>query len=268
MSKNAKGCLILLIAAASLPAQVPTSATPPALAVNGAILTFSVPDLDASARWYVEKLGLRLVHLYPRDKAVPARAALFQGGGLLVELVQEDNAVDPGPQPRRGLAKAGLVVTNFDEAVRALRARGVEFASVYPRRPDQPANVTIRDNVGNAIALYEGFSSFDDPLIGLEQLDDASASCFDGRVIGPAALSGVSVSVYTKSPNGGAMGQPLGSASTDAMGRWKLPRNDRGLLIITLVPPPRSGYRGVFTTCVTSVTEPFLVRLPSAITSR
>jgi hypothetical protein len=42
----------------------------------------------ASAKWYTEKLGLRIVHLYPRNKTVHARAALFQGGGLVVELVQ------------------------------------------------------------------------------------------------------------------------------------------------------------------------------------
>jgi catechol 2,3-dioxygenase-like lactoylglutathione lyase family enzyme len=283
--------ILLLATSSALAAQAPMSNTPPALAVRGAILTFSVPDLDASAKWYTETLGLRIVHMYPRNKAVHARAALFQGGGLVVELVQEDDAVDLGPQPRRGLAKAGLVVGNFDTMVATLRARGVEFASVYPRRVDQPANVTIRDNAGNLIALYEGFSSFNDPLIGLIQVDQAedradtttdggrgpapgTPGCFQGQVVGYSVtsgdttasnhrLSGVRVAVYTKSPNGGALGDvPLASAISDAAGGWNLPHGTSGSLIITFVPPPRSGYRGVFTACTTAGTQPLLMMLP------
>ena len=284
--------ILLLATCSALAAQAPMSNTPPALAVRGAILAFSVPDLDASAKWYTEKLGLRIVHLYPRNKAVHARAALFQGGGLLVELIQEDDAVDLGPQPRHGLAKAGLVVGNFAKLVATLRARGVEFASVYPRRVDQPANVTIRDNAGNLIALYEGFSNFNDPLIGLVQVDQAedradttaggvrgtvhngTPGCFQGHVVGYSlksgdtvvsnrGLSGVRVAVYNKSPNGGALGDvPLASAISDASGGWKIPHGASGLLILTFVPPPSSGYRGVFTACTTSGTQPLLMMLP------
>ena len=277
--------ILLLATCSALAAQAPMSNPPPALAVRGAILAFSVPDMDASAKWYTEKLGLRIVHLYPRNKAVHARAALFQGGGLVVELVQEDDAVDLGPQPRHGLAKAGVVVGNFDKAVAALRARGVEFASVYPRRADQPANVTIRDNAGNLIALYEGFSSFNDPLIGLLQVDQpedrayttaggvrgaahtGTPGCFQGRVAGDTVvsnrgLSGVMVAVYTKSPNGGALGDAVASATSDASGGWKLPQRGRGSLIVTFVPPPGSRYRGVFTVCAASGTQPLLMMLP------
>ena len=286
-----KTTVILLLATGSaLAAQAPMSNASPALAVRGAMLAFVVPDLDTSAKWYTEKLGLRVVHLYPRIKAVHARAALFQGGGLMVELVQEDDAVDPGPEHRHGLQKAGLVVVDFDKAVKTLRSRGVEFASVYPRRPDQPANVTIRDNSGNLIVLYEGFSSFNDPLIGLVQVDpledraaataggvrdsahNGAPGCFQGRVVGDSpkssdtvvsnrGLSGVTVAVYSKSPSGVAMGHALASATSDASGSWKLP-HAIGPLIITFVPPRGSGYRGAFTECTTSETQPLLLMLP------
>lgn len=259
--------MLLLATSSALAAQAPTSDASPALAVRGAMLAFVVPDLDASAKWYAEKLGVRIVHLYPRIKTVHARAALFQGSGLIVELVEEDDAVDPGPEHRRGLQKAGLVVGDFDKAVATLRARGVEFASVYPRRPDQPANVTIRDNAGNSITLYEGFSSFNDPLIGLVQVDQSEdGGCFQGRVVGDTVvsnrgLSGVTVALYTKSPSGVAMGDAVASATSDASGSWKLPHTI-GPLIITFVPPRGSGYRAAFTVCTTSGTQPLLMTLP------
>jgi len=241
----------------------------PALAAHGTFLTFSVPDLDASLRWYSDKLGLRMVHVYPRNRAVHARAVLMQGGGLLLELVEEEGAVDLAPQRRHGLAKAGLVLSNFEQALATLRARGVHFVSAYARRPDQPANATIEDNAGNRIVLFEGFSAFDDPLIGLVQVDEPESagdmpSCFEGRVVGSSRNSGdtvtasrgvsnVTVAVYTKSPGGGAMGDVLASAHSDGSGDWKLPHKGEGVasLIIAFAPPAASEYRGTFTTCAT-----------------
>jgi catechol 2,3-dioxygenase-like lactoylglutathione lyase family enzyme len=283
--------IFFLANCSALAAQAPRSDTSTALAVRGAMLAFVVPDLDASAKWYTEKLGLRIVHLYPRIKGMHARAALFQGGGLAVELVQEDDAVDPGPQHRRGLQKAGLVLNDFDRAVATLRARGVEFASVYPRRPDQPANVTIRDNAGNLIVLHEGFASFNDPLIGLVQVDpledraDATASrvqdttsnqtpsCSHGRVmrdsleaggtvVSSRGLSGITVTAYTRSPSGLPIGEPLASATSDASGAWHLPPGVSGSAIVTFVPAPRSAYQGAFIMCDTPGPQTITVVLP------
>jgi catechol 2,3-dioxygenase-like lactoylglutathione lyase family enzyme len=275
----------------ALAAQAPMSDTSSVLSVRGAMLAFVVPDLDSSAKWYTDKLDLKIVHWYPRTRGVHARAALLQGGGLAVELVQEGDAVEPGPQHRRGLQKAGLVLNDFDRAVATLRARGVEFASVYPRRPDQPANVTIRDNAGNLIVLHEGFSSFNDPLIGLVQVDpleeraDGTASPVQdtaskqtpgcshgivirdslepgGTVVSNRGLSGITVTAYTTSPSSLPIGAPLASARSDASGAWHLPPGVGGSAIITFVPPPRSAYHGAFTLCDTWGSQSLLVVLP------
>jgi catechol 2,3-dioxygenase-like lactoylglutathione lyase family enzyme len=161
--------ILPLAACLSLAAQAPTSNNRPALAARG-YLAFSVVDLDASAQWYTEKLGLRTLFYAPRTEAVHASAAFLQGGGLFVELVQVDGASDlsrylppaeiaagGGRQFIHGLFKAGIVVDDFDQAVATLRTRGVEIVDgPVPTKPDQPANVTIRDNSGNRIPLLDG----------------------------------------------------------------------------------------------------------------
>ena len=67
----------------------PQTAEPPFTA-NGAFIALSVPDVAASARWYREKLGLRVVLEPP--KSGEATAIILEGGGLLVELIQHDGA--------------------------------------------------------------------------------------------------------------------------------------------------------------------------------
>ena len=125
--------------APSRAARAPASKTTPALAARG-YLAFSVVDLDASAKWYNEKLGLRMLFYAPRTPAVDASAAFLQGGGLFVELVQVDDAADlsrrlppaqiaegGGRQYMHGVFKDGAVVDELDKAVATLRARGVEI---------------------------------------------------------------------------------------------------------------------------------------------
>jgi hypothetical protein len=66
-------------------------------------------------------------------------------------------AAGGGRQYIHGLFKAGAVVDDFDQTVKTLRARGVEIVDgPRPTKPDQPANVTIRDNSGNRIPLLDG----------------------------------------------------------------------------------------------------------------
>ena len=79
---------ILALGAARLPAGA--QAAEPPFRANGAFFALSVPDVAASARWYREKLGLRVILDPP--KANGAKAVILEGGGLLVELIQHDQA--------------------------------------------------------------------------------------------------------------------------------------------------------------------------------
>jgi len=128
---------------------------------SGAFFALSVSDIAASARWYEDKLGLKIIAKPPRSG--PADVMVLEGNGLIVELIQHDEAV---PRDRllpavddafrvHGYFKAGLIVKDFDATLAALRTRGVEIAyGPYPAREGQRANVIIRDNAGNLIQFF------------------------------------------------------------------------------------------------------------------
>ena len=148
-------CLALLMV--WTPVADAQTADPPFTA-TGAFIALSVPDVAASARWYREKLGLRVILEPP--KAGEATAVILEGNGLLVELIQHDAAkplgtVAPGIRGNvyvHGYFKAGLIVDDFDRTIAALKSRGIEIAfGPYPKSATQRANAIIRDNAGNLI---------------------------------------------------------------------------------------------------------------------
>ncbi|MDX2057916.1 MAG: VOC family protein [Gemmatimonadales bacterium] len=147
---------LLLCLAPGAPAQSPsTRPASPLAGATGAFIALSVADLEASARWYTETLGLRRVMTIPRMGPIVGGAA-FEGDGIFVELIQRDDAT-PGPTPAElshGIVKAGILVADFDRTVAALRARGVTFfAGPFPARPGQRANVMFKDNAGNMLQV-------------------------------------------------------------------------------------------------------------------
>jgi catechol 2,3-dioxygenase-like lactoylglutathione lyase family enzyme len=135
----------------------------PVIRTTGAFFALSVADVEASARWYAEKLGLAVKMRAPRTDATKSAMTLLQGGGLTVELVQHDDAVPLRnflAEPRgalflHGIFKVGVIVDDFDATIAALRSRGVTIAiGPFPKRVDQPANAIIRDNAGNYIQIF------------------------------------------------------------------------------------------------------------------
>ena len=133
----------------------------PVFTTTGAFFALSVPDLDASIRWYSEKLGLSVVMRPPREEK--SEVAVLEGNGLTVELLRMTDAVPlsraaPGLSANylvHGFFKAGIVVDDFDRTLETLRARGVEIAiGPFPARPGQRANVIVRDNGGNLIQFF------------------------------------------------------------------------------------------------------------------
>ena len=147
--------------------QAPRCEAPPAIAAHG-YFSLSVPDMEASRKWYTEKLGLCTSFNFPPTPTVHAGAAFVQGGSLFIELVQVEGAVNlpqllpahaaeeiQGRQYVHGPMKVGAVVDNFDGTVATLRAHGVEIVALQGTKRDQPATVTIRDNAGNRILLMD-----------------------------------------------------------------------------------------------------------------
>lgn len=126
---------------------------------RGAFFALSVADLDASSRWYTEKLGLEVIFSMPSTNGFAA--VVLEGGGLMVELVRRDEAVpDPcgttDPSRCHGFFKVGVLVTDLDKTLEELAARGVPVAfGPFPEQPNQRANAIIRDNAGNFIQIFE-----------------------------------------------------------------------------------------------------------------
>ena len=139
-------------------APTPSSSASPALSAVGGFLAVSVADLEASAAWYADKLGLtESVRLPPANGAT---VVILRGAGLTVELIHDDRgvsvkAVAPSLTDRtllHGFVKAGAIVDDFDATVGWLHARNVPIAyGPFPATTEQPANLIIADNEGNLI---------------------------------------------------------------------------------------------------------------------
>ena len=145
----------------SSPAATATSGAAADIATTGAFLSLSVADVKASAQWYADKLGLKVV-LQPA-KTNGASVVVLEGGGLIVELIQMDGsqpltAVAPAIKDKllvQGIVKVGAIVENFDQTVALLRARHVTIVlGPYPASAEQRANIIVQDNDGNLIQFF------------------------------------------------------------------------------------------------------------------
>jgi catechol 2,3-dioxygenase-like lactoylglutathione lyase family enzyme len=150
-----KASSLLLTIALLLPASGHAAEAVPWKGVTGAFFALSVSDVQASTKWYAEKLGLKVKLEVPEHDGVSV--VVLEGGGLTVELIRHGKAAPaPAAIPLvHGLFKAGLVVDDFDRVVATLRARGVELvAGPFPAKGDQRANVVVKDNAGNLIQFF------------------------------------------------------------------------------------------------------------------
>ena len=116
----------------------------------------SVADIDASTRWYTEKLGFRVT--FDPPAAGGAKARVVEGGGIMVELVAIPGATtqgDPADVRRHGVFKVGFVIEHYDQFLAGLRQRQVPIAlGPFPARDGQRANFIIRDNAGNMLQFF------------------------------------------------------------------------------------------------------------------
>jgi catechol 2,3-dioxygenase-like lactoylglutathione lyase family enzyme len=120
----------------------------------------SVPDLEASIRWYREVLGFEVEHRFEIPKA-HAKVAMIRRGALRMELFEVEDG-KPLPEERRvpdrdlqthGNKHVCFGVQSVDAAERELRAKGVDI--VFVGRVMQPPNIFMRDNSGNLIEFIE-----------------------------------------------------------------------------------------------------------------
>jgi len=152
--------LICLLLPALAQAQSYDAALSPAsVAAKGAFFALSVLDLEASTKWYSEKLGLK-VAMQIKDRV---SVTVLAGGGLVVELIHSDEAksrAQAAPTVKEdiglhGFLKAGILVEGFDKAFATLKTKNVEIAyGPFPARENGMKNVIIRDNAGNLIQLF------------------------------------------------------------------------------------------------------------------
>ena len=135
--------------------QLSQSPSAPSAGSTAGFFALSVADLEASIRWYSEKLGLQITLRPPRYENT--EVAVLEGNGLIVELVQRSGTTPrPGAaEAVQGFFKAGAVVDNFDALVARMRTTGVEIViGPFPARPGQRANVIVRDNAGNLLQFF------------------------------------------------------------------------------------------------------------------
>ena len=120
----------------------------------------SVPDLEASIRWYAEVLGF-IVEQRFQIAPIPARVAMLRRDDLRVELFEVPGA-QPLPPDRRdphedlhthGNKHLAFAIRDVDEAERELRARGADI--VFVGRFEFGSNIFLRDNAGNLIELVQ-----------------------------------------------------------------------------------------------------------------
>ena len=154
-------CLLTTAAQADGKESPPRPAPPPVIAATGAFFALSVADIDASRKWYVEKLGLTVILAPPRGG--PADVVVLEGGGIIVELIRHDAAIPlarlspPVDESHlvHGFFKSGVVVADFEQTLALLRSRDVKIEhGPYPARDGIRANFIVSDNAGNLIQFF------------------------------------------------------------------------------------------------------------------
>ena len=120
----------------------------------------SVTDVEKSARWYEDNLGMvrRKSAVFPKGKVI-----ILAAPNLEVEIIQHESAVDARRQLNiredylaRGIFKVGFYVDDLDATVARLKQHKVKF--YYDHGWDEELHLKfaiIADDDGNTIQLFE-----------------------------------------------------------------------------------------------------------------
>ncbi len=133
----------------------------PIIKTTGAFFALSVADMNESVHWYKEKLGLETLMEMPKKNKVAV--TVLHGGGLIVELLQHDDAMPLNKVSSQvkdvfllhGMFKGGIIVDDFDNTLDMLKKRNVKiFLGPFPANGNQKANFLVKDNSGNLIQFF------------------------------------------------------------------------------------------------------------------
>lgn len=122
-------------------------------------VALAVADLDASVRWYEEKLGFTVERRFrlPEDRI--DIVYLTAGPGVRVELLHRDGTTEAPPRPdllAPGTHHICFEVDDLEAAAAELRRRGVDFTQ-EPKVVEaaRVKNFWIADNTGSPIEFVE-----------------------------------------------------------------------------------------------------------------
>jgi catechol 2,3-dioxygenase-like lactoylglutathione lyase family enzyme len=134
-------------------------ASGPIMPVAPQFVALSVPDAKASARWYQEAFGLRVLDEIKLDDG--GHIFILSSDALLVEILQIPAAKSPGaegvrdPHLTHGIFKVGFHVADLDAAVAKLRAMKAEFeTSIVDDAKHGLRFALLRDPQGNYVQLF------------------------------------------------------------------------------------------------------------------
>jgi catechol 2,3-dioxygenase-like lactoylglutathione lyase family enzyme len=145
-----------LLAAALLSGGSPASEAAPR---PSTFFALSVPNLEASVKWYSDAFGLSATVLPGTEKA---KVALLRGPELLLELVEpteplEGHPAGIGDRYRvHGFFKVGFFVKDLDAEIARLKGKGVRFkGSVYEDPVARARSILVLDRDDNIVQLFE-----------------------------------------------------------------------------------------------------------------
>jgi catechol 2,3-dioxygenase-like lactoylglutathione lyase family enzyme len=122
-------------------------------------VALSVPDAGATARWYREAFGLKVLDEFKPE--VGDHVIILTSDHLLVEVLQLRNARSPGvdairdPHLTHGIFKVGFHVDDLDAAVARLKAMKAEFETgIVDDAKHGLRFALLRDPDGNYLQLF------------------------------------------------------------------------------------------------------------------
>lgn len=112
------------------------------------------PDAEATAQWFERMLGAQIVR--STQQGAPRIDIKLGGANIFLAPVKPGDGVNAPPvTPYQGLDHFGLKVTDLDEVVAGLKAKGVEF-TMEPNVPRPGIKICfIRGPQGISIELLD-----------------------------------------------------------------------------------------------------------------